>query len=314
MRPEWEFSHLPSMGEVPSISFFKSFSYMISVSIRWIPMSSVQSRWEKSLGMHCPACPFRWAVQIRECYAPGSCFLRPRKFRMGNTHGWALLMPSTPFLPFLWTQKILAGLEHKNGEIKPKSRRRWGLVSRSTKDSDDWDDLDDLDFSPSLTRIDLKNKKRQSDETLCRQVCASVCEQTESGICEGPLPIWQCFLLSVTWATFSRFRFESVLDLKPSEPMGTGNSAPTQTSYQRRDTPTLRSSAKQHYLKHSRYLPGNRTIFFSLSFDKKPFPRNPMFTEILFWKALGASLQNWWEHHKNIYWSPGLIFLVFIVA
>lgn len=73
--------------------------------------------------------------------------------------------------PSLDTQKMLTGLEHKNGEIKPKSRRRWGLVSRSTKDSDDWADLDDLDFSPSLSRIDLKNKKRQSEETLCRQVC-----------------------------------------------------------------------------------------------------------------------------------------------
>ncbi|XP_027708766.1 serine/threonine-protein kinase ICK isoform X4 [Vombatus ursinus] len=113
--------------------------------------------------------------------------------------------------------KIQAGVDHPNGEIKPKSRR-WGHVSRSTKDSDDWDDLNDLDFSPFLTRTDLKNKKRQSDETLCR--------------------------------------FESVLDLKPSEPIGTGNSAPTHTSYQRQDTPTLRSVAKQHYLKHSRYLPG----------------------------------------------------------
>lgn len=132
--------------------------------------------------------------------------------------------PSPLLLPSLHPKhpqaKILTGLEHKNGEIKPKSRRRWGLVSRSTKDSDDWADLDDSDFSPSFTRIDLKNK-RQSDETLCR--------------------------------------FESILDLKPSEPVGTGNSAPTQTSYPRRDTPTLRSAAKQHYLKHSRYLPGNNT-------------------------------------------------------
>lgn len=93
---------------------------------------------------------------------------------MGHTRGEAPLMPSVAFSPLsLYTQKILTGLEHKNGEIKPKSRRRWGLVSRSTKDSDDWADLDDLDFSPSLTRIDLKNKKRQSDETLCRQVCGS---------------------------------------------------------------------------------------------------------------------------------------------
>ncbi|GAB1294463.1 Serine/threonine-protein kinase ICK [Apodemus speciosus] len=114
-------------------------------------------------------------------------------------------------------RKILAGLEQKNGEIKPKSRRRWGLISRSTKGSDDWADLDDLDFSPSF-RIDVKNKKRQSDDTLCR--------------------------------------FESVLDLKPSEPVGTGTSVSTQASSQRRDTPTLQSAAKQHYLKHSRYLPG----------------------------------------------------------
>lgn len=81
-------------------------------------------------------------------------------------------MPTIALSPqSLDAQKMLAGLEHKNGEIKPKSRRRWGLVSRSTKDSDDWADLDDLDFSPSLSRIDLKNKKRQSEETLCRQVC-----------------------------------------------------------------------------------------------------------------------------------------------
>jgi MAK-like kinase len=70
--------------------------------------------------------------------------------------------------PSLYTQKILAGLEHRNGEIKPKSRRRWGLISRSTKDSDDWAELDDLDFNPSFTRIDLKNKNRQSDDALCR--------------------------------------------------------------------------------------------------------------------------------------------------
>ncbi|XP_062839026.1 serine/threonine-protein kinase ICK [Anolis carolinensis] len=52
-------------------------------------------------------------------------------------------------------------------------------------------------------------------------------------------------------------RFESILDLKPSVCLGTGNSAP---SYLRQDTPTLQvSTAKQHYLKHSRYLPGIST-------------------------------------------------------
>uniref|UniRef100_A0A8C9QHZ6 non-specific serine/threonine protein kinase n=1 Tax=Spermophilus dauricus TaxID=99837 RepID=A0A8C9QHZ6_SPEDA len=86
--------------------------------------------------------------------------------------------PSPLLFPSLHSKnpqsKILAGLEHKNGEIKPKSRRRWGLISRSTKDSDDWAELDDLDFSPSFTRIDLKNKKRQSDDALCRQVCCLI--------------------------------------------------------------------------------------------------------------------------------------------
>lgn len=130
--------------------------------------------------------------------------------------------PNPPFFPSLHNKnlppKILAGLEQKSGDMKPKSRRRWGLISRSTKGSDDWADLADLDFSSSLTRIDVKNKKRQNDDTLCR--------------------------------------FESVLDLKPSEPVGTGTSVSTQASSQRRDTPTLQSAAKQHYLKHSRYLPG----------------------------------------------------------
>ncbi|EHB15367.1 Serine/threonine-protein kinase ICK [Heterocephalus glaber] len=154
--------------------------------------------------------------------------------------------------------KILAGLEHKIGDIKPKSRRRWGLISRSTKDSDDWADMDDLDFSSSLTRIDLKNKKRQSDDTLCRQVC--------------------CFHV-----------FESVLDLKPSEPVGTGNSAPTHTSYQQRDTPTLRSAAKQHYLKHSRYLPGINIRNGMLPNPGKDFlPSNPWSSSGLSGKSSGT--------------------------
>ncbi|XP_040839485.1 serine/threonine-protein kinase ICK isoform X1 [Ochotona curzoniae] len=147
--------------------------------------------------------------------------------------------------------KVLAGLELKNGEVKPKSRRRWGLISRSTKDSDDWADLDDLDFSPSFTRIDVKNKKRQSDDTLCR--------------------------------------FESVLDLKPSEPVSTGSSAPTQTSCQQRDTPALRSTAKQHYLKHSRYLPGINIRNGILPNPSKDFiPSNPWSSSGLSGKSSGT--------------------------
>lgn len=163
--------------------------------------------------------------------------------------------PSPLLFPSLYTKnphlKILTGLEHKNGEIKPKSRRRWGLVSRSTKDSDDWADLDDSDFSPSFTRIDLKNKKRQTDETLCR--------------------------------------LESTLDLKPSDPVGTGKSAPSQTSYQRRDTPTMSSAAKQHYLKQSRYLPGINIRNGILPNPGKDFiPSNPWSSSGLSGKSSGT--------------------------
>lgn len=154
----------------------------------------------------------------------------------------------------LYTQKILTGLEHKNGEIKPKSRRRWGLVSRSTKDSDDWADLDDSDFSPSFTRIDLKNKKRQTDETLCRQVCGFSSLWTD--LVTHEILRDHISLIIFSLSHILSLRLESTLDLKPSDPVGTGNSAPSQTSYQRRDTPTMSSAAKQHYLKQSRYLPG----------------------------------------------------------
>ncbi|XP_005073766.1 serine/threonine-protein kinase ICK [Mesocricetus auratus] len=157
--------------------------------------------------------------------------------------------PSPTLFPSLHNKnlqpKILADLERKNGEAKPKARRRWGLISRSTKGSDDWADLDDLDFSPSYTRIDVKNKKRQSDDALCR--------------------------------------FESVLDLKPSELVGTGTSVSTQASSQKRDTPTQRSAAKQHYLKHSRYLPGINIRNGVLPNPGKDFPpSNP-------WSSSGLS-------------------------
>ncbi|XP_054676334.1 serine/threonine-protein kinase ICK isoform X4 [Grus americana] len=137
------------------------------------------------------------------------------------------------------SQKTSAGTENINGELKPKTRRRWGHLARTVKSSEDWDDLEDLDFSSSITRVDLKNKKRQSDETLCR--------------------------------------FESILDLKPSDAVGSGSSAPSHPTFPRQDTPTLRvSAAKQHYLRHSRYLPGisTRNSVVSTS-NKESAPPNP---------------------------------------
>ncbi|XP_061845651.1 serine/threonine-protein kinase ICK isoform X1 [Colius striatus] len=153
-------------------------------------------------------------------------------------------------------QKAPAGTENINSELKPKTRRRWGHLARPVKTSEDWDDLEDLDFSSSITRIDLKNKKRQSDETLCR--------------------------------------FESILDLKPLDAVGSGSSAPSHVTFPRQDTPTLQvSAAKQHYLRHSRYLPGisTRNSIVSTS-DKEPVPANPWPTSGLPGKAsaLGGNI------------------------
>ncbi|XP_041333317.1 serine/threonine-protein kinase ICK isoform X2 [Pyrgilauda ruficollis] len=136
-------------------------------------------------------------------------------------------------------QKTSAGSENINGELKPKPRRRWGHLPRTVKSSEDWDDLEDLDFSSSIMRMDLKNKKRQNDETLCR--------------------------------------FESILDLKPLDAVGSGSSARTShATFLRQDTPTLRvSAAKQHYLNHSRYRPGisTRNSIVSTS-NKESVPSN----------------------------------------
>ncbi|NXL38906.1 ICK kinase, partial [Glaucidium brasilianum] len=136
-------------------------------------------------------------------------------------------------------QKTSAGTENVNGELKPKTRQRWGHLARTVKSSEDWDDSEDLDFSSSIMRMDLKTRKRQTDETLCR--------------------------------------FESILDLKPSDAVGSGSSAPSHATFPRQDTPTLRvSAAKQHYLRHSRYLPGisTRNSVASTS-NKESVPSNP---------------------------------------
>ncbi|XP_030411453.1 serine/threonine-protein kinase ICK isoform X1 [Gopherus evgoodei] len=164
--------------------------------------------------------------------------------------------PTQVLLPALCSQvpqqKISVGTENTNGELKPKTRRRWGHIIRTMKGSEEWDDLEDFDFSSSLTRSDLKNKRRQSDEALCR--------------------------------------FESILDLKLSDNLGSGNSAPSHASFPRQDTPTLRvSAAKQHYLKHSRYLPGistRKSIVSSSSKDS--ITSNPWPTSSLPGKASGV--------------------------
>lgn len=68
----------------------------------------------------------------------------------------------------LYWQKIPDGVENTNGELKPKPRQRWGHITKTVKGAEDWDDLEDLDFNSSLSKTDLKNKKRQTNEGLCR--------------------------------------------------------------------------------------------------------------------------------------------------
>ncbi|XP_030054818.1 serine/threonine-protein kinase ICK isoform X2 [Microcaecilia unicolor] len=115
-------------------------------------------------------------------------------------------------------QKIATGME--SSKMKPKNRRRWGHIVKALRGSDDWDDMADIDFGSLVGSIDLKNeKKRQSDEALCR--------------------------------------FESILDLKRTENVALGNAVPIHTSFSSQDTAASQTStARQHYLKQSRYLPG----------------------------------------------------------
>uniref|UniRef100_A0A670YVG8 non-specific serine/threonine protein kinase n=1 Tax=Pseudonaja textilis TaxID=8673 RepID=A0A670YVG8_PSETE len=112
-------------------------------------------------------------------------------------------------------QRTSIATEEANCDLKPKNQHKWGHIIGTLKSSVEWDTLEESDRKSSLSRTDFKNKG-QSDDALCR--------------------------------------FESILDLKPSACIGTGNSAP---SYLQQDMPTCQvSAAKQHYLKHSRYLPG----------------------------------------------------------
>ncbi|XP_063772769.1 serine/threonine-protein kinase ICK isoform X2 [Pseudophryne corroboree] len=112
--------------------------------------------------------------------------------------------------------KAAPDLDHAN--LNTKNRRRWGHVTRTLKGSGERDDLQDLDIHSSITRTEMKTEKRRpSDDVLCS--------------------------------------FESILDLKKEDHSGTAG--PAHSSFSRQDTAaSRRTSAKQHYLKHSRYLPG----------------------------------------------------------
>ncbi|XP_069091899.1 serine/threonine-protein kinase ICK [Pleurodeles waltl] len=137
-------------------------------------------------------------------------------------------------------QKIQPATENANGEVKQKNRKRWGHITRAMKGSSDWDDLEDIDFGSSATKTDLKTEnKKQSSDAL-------------SG-------------------------FESVLDLKSTDKTSSSNAAPPYTSFPlQHTTASQTTSDKQHYLKHSRYLPGLCVKTSIVSNPSKDFTSDPL--------------------------------------
>ncbi|KAM4770728.1 serine/threonine-protein kinase ICK [Rhinophrynus dorsalis] len=126
---------------------------------------------------------------------------------------------SSPHLPVLSTRAPL----HKAASNIESTHVDLNLKNRRrwghiTKALKGSDEWDDLDINSSITRIDLKDeKRRQSEDTICS--------------------------------------YESIIDLKRA---ASGVPLTLHTSFSRQDTAASRrtSAAKQHYLKHSRYLPG----------------------------------------------------------
>ncbi|XP_053315619.1 serine/threonine-protein kinase ICK [Spea bombifrons] len=124
-----------------------------------------------------------------------------------------------PHLPALVPQKVASNSESNNEVHTTKNRRRWGVITKEVKGSDEWDDLEDLGVRSSINISEMKNeiKGPLSDDAVCS--------------------------------------FESIVDLKRTDSVVAG---PVLNSFSRQETGVSRrpSAAKQHYLKHSRYLPG----------------------------------------------------------
>ncbi|KAK6489853.1 serine/threonine-protein kinase ICK-like [Huso huso] len=99
------------------------------------------------------------------------------------------------------------------------SRRRWGHISGVLKSSDDWEDFEEIEIS-SLNKAKMANEKRRQGEDALG-------------------------------------RFGSILDLNPPNSKGIGSHPNVNNLLPYQDPTTSRvTSAKQHYLKQSRYLPG----------------------------------------------------------
>ncbi|XP_033873993.2 serine/threonine-protein kinase ICK-like isoform X1 [Acipenser ruthenus] len=136
--------------------------------------------------------------------------------------------PHQPLFPVLKAKESLlkaAAPETENSgppvfHDNPKgSRRRWGHVSGVLKSSDDWEGFEEMETN-SLNKAKMANdNRRQGEDALGR--------------------------------------FGSVLALNPSNSKGIGSLPNVNNLLSYQDPTTSRAmSAKQHYLKQSRYLPG----------------------------------------------------------
>ncbi|GCB82131.1 hypothetical protein scyTo_0023332 [Scyliorhinus torazame] len=129
--------------------------------------------------------------------------------------------PHQNILPSINTkkcQKAIRTEENMCSSTKTKScSRRWSHAV--LKDFNNWNDAGDLGFGSSTKNANLNDKKRQSQE--------------------------------------SQFKMGSLLDFT-SNSKSNSNNMPTAIIMPQLDTTASRaSSAKYHYLKQSRYLPGS---------------------------------------------------------
>ncbi|MBN3309506.1 ICK kinase, partial [Amia calva] len=143
-----------------------------------------------------------------------------RKFSSGPLEYYRLF---TAFLLFNFFQRPTEGSENTDFSsfpAKPKvGRRRWGHVAGVPKTLDDWDDFEQLETS-SLSKMKVTSDKRRAGDNALG-------------------------------------RFGSILDLNPSNCRGIGDLPTVNNSLSHQEpVPCRTSSAKQHYLKQSRYLPG----------------------------------------------------------
>uniref|UniRef100_A0A8C5MHK3 non-specific serine/threonine protein kinase n=1 Tax=Leptobrachium leishanense TaxID=445787 RepID=A0A8C5MHK3_9ANUR len=126
-------------------------------------------------------------------------------------------LPSINIRAPLHVPKGAADSEITKVDLNLSGRRRWGVITRQIKEADEWDDLEGLHVTSGTKTKVMNEKRRPSGDALCS--------------------------------------FESIVDLKQAD---SGTAGALHTSFSRQDTAASRkaSAAKQHYLKHSRYLPG----------------------------------------------------------